>query len=86
MLLPTKSIPADQAMLTIGAQILIQLDSPASISATWDRLLDWRTKNRMPSALPFWWFALTLDFLFAVNAIDLSGGELRRNSRATRAD
>lgn len=78
MLLPNKSIPADQALVAVGAQILLQLDDPGSVSSIWQRLSEWRKDKKMPSAIPFWWFALALDFLYAAGALEIEDGELRR--------
>ena len=85
MFLPSKHVPVDQALITVGAQILLQLDSPSSISSTWSKLNDWRDRNHMKSSVPFWWFALALDTLFAMHAIDHVNGELRRRSDAAYA-
>ncbi|MFC4015256.1 ABC-three component system middle component 6 [Nonomuraea purpurea] len=82
MLLPSKAIPADQALLAVSAQILIQLERPGSVSATWERLRRWRTDQGMRSALPFSWFALALDVLYTIDVIELHDGELVRKSRA----
>ncbi|WP_406085521.1 ABC-three component system middle component 6 [Streptomyces virginiae] len=78
MLLPSKAIPSDQAMIAVGAQILMQLDRPGSVSAVWQRLIDWREEKSMPSAIPFWWFALSLDLLYATGAVAIRDGELAR--------
>ncbi|MEU7551697.1 ABC-three component system middle component 6 [Streptomyces sp. NPDC044571] len=78
MLLPSKAIPSDQAMIAVGAQILMQLDRPGSVSAVWQRLIDWRQDKSMPSAIPFWWFALSLDLLYATGAVAIRDGELTR--------
>ncbi|MFE9791322.1 ABC-three component system middle component 6 [Streptomyces goshikiensis] len=78
MLLPSKAIPSDQAMIAVGAQILMQLDRPGSVSAVWQRLIDWRQEKSMPSAIPFWWFALSLDLLYATGAVAIRDGELTR--------
>ncbi|MFR9794609.1 ABC-three component system middle component 6 [Streptomyces sp. MS06] len=78
MLLPSKSIASDQALIAVGAQVLLQLESPGSVSAVWQRLTTWRSKKNMPSAIPFWWFALSLDVLFAAGVVVIQDGELRR--------
>jgi hypothetical protein len=82
VLLPSKAIPTDQALLAVGAQILVQLERPGSVSAVWDRLLEWRSVRGMKSALPFWWFSLALDVLYAIGVVDQRDGELMRKSRA----
>lgn len=82
MLLPSKAVPADQALLTVGAQILVQLERPGSVSAVWDRLQEWRSSRGVETALPFWWFSLALDVLYAIDVVDQRNGELVRKSRA----
>ncbi|OON30137.1 ABC-three component system middle component 6 [Micromonospora sp. Rc5] len=82
MLLPSKAIAADQALISVGAQVLLQLDRPGTVSAVWTRLLEWREQRNMRSSLPFWWFALSLDTLFAIGAVELHNGELTRTRRA----
>lgn len=78
MLLPSKSVPTDQALLAVAAQILIQLERPGSIIAVWERLLAWRAGRGLDSPLPFWWFALALDVLYMIGVVDLRAGELRK--------
>jgi hypothetical protein len=80
MILPTKSIGQDLALLTVGAQIIQQLERPATVSAAWDRVTSFRTSINAPSALPFWWFALALDLLFTMGAIELADGQLMRSN------
>jgi hypothetical protein len=80
VLLPSKAIAADQALITVAGQVLIQLERPRSISAAWDDLRHWRTARGMPSAVPFWWFSLAVDVLYATGAIELADGTLRRTS------
>lgn len=83
MILPSKNMPTDQALVTVGAQILMQLDRPATISRVWDRLTKWRDQHQMPSLVPFWWFALALDLLYTMGAVDFSDGLIRRVSHAS---
>ena len=78
MILPSKNIPTDQAIITVGGQVLLQLERPATVTGVWERLTRWRAEQAMPSFVPFWWFALALDLLYAMGLIELSGGLLRR--------
>ncbi|WP_408059263.1 ABC-three component system middle component 6 [Streptomyces mirabilis] len=48
MITPTKGIAPDRCLLAIGAQVLLQLDEPRSVSQTWARLKAWRSET--PSA------------------------------------
>jgi hypothetical protein len=80
MILPTKSIDQDLALLTVGAQIIQQLERPGTVSATWDRVTSYRAGINAPSALPFWWFALSLDLLFTIGVVELDDGQLMRTN------
>ncbi|WP_394298226.1 ABC-three component system middle component 6 [Streptomonospora alba] len=84
MLLPSKAIGTDQAIISVGAQILIQLEHPGSVSAVWERFSKWRIDNKLESSVPFWWFSLALDFLFTVGAIDFQEEQLVRTSHASK--
>lgn len=79
MILPSKNIAGDLALLTVGAQILAQLDAPGTVNAIWDRVNSYRAASNAPSSLPFWWFALALDLLYSVDAVDLEDGQLVRS-------
>lgn len=85
MLLPSKFIEPDQALLTLGGQILLQLSAPLSVAETWTRLNRWRVEQRMQSFVPFWWFALALDVTFIIGAVQLEHGLLRKIDNAPHA-
>ena len=53
MIIPTKAITADRALLTVAAQILKQLDTPTTIDQTWVRLRSWREANNQASPVSF---------------------------------
>jgi hypothetical protein len=38
MILPSKHLPPSRALITIGADILSQLDEPRAISELWERV------------------------------------------------
>lgn len=79
MLLPTKGISEERALLTVGAVVLDCLASPASVSGLWERLERARARQGNEERITFDWFALTLSALFAIGAIDVSAaGQLRR--------
>jgi hypothetical protein len=82
MLLPSKHTPPDRALVTIAGQILMQLDRPGTVTATWERFQSWRSEKSYKTSVPFWWFALGLDVLYSVGAVELRSGELRRREDA----
>ncbi|WP_442906395.1 ABC-three component system middle component 6 [Kineococcus sp. NBC_00420] len=88
MFLPSKSIELDQALIAVAGQILLQLPDreSRSLSSTWAGVQTWRREQKMQSAVPFWWFALAVDTLYAINAIEMQDGVLRRVSHAAAAE
>lgn len=80
LILPTKGISADRALLSVGAQILQQLDRPLTVSAAWHALRDWRQRTGRPDNISFSWFILSLDMLYALGAIGYVNGLLVRET------
>ena len=78
MILPTKGVPPNLALLTIGGQLLDVLDEPATTSSLWYRI----TKLRGDAdPLTFDWYVLALDLLCALQAITMeSSGLISRSS------
>jgi len=68
---PTKGIAPDRCLLAVGAQIILQLDEPRSISQAWARLKAWRTEHGHHSPVSFGWFVLALDVLYSMGAVEL---------------
>lgn len=76
MITPTKGITPDRALLSVGAQIVQQLDRPATVSQAWRKLCDWRADQGHQAPVSFGWFVLALDVLHAVGAVELRDGLL----------
>lgn len=78
MLLPTKGVSSDRALITVGAEILDELRDPLSVSALWERFND---RDRLGSRrrITFDWFTLALAALYTMKLIDTSAdGFIRR--------
>ncbi|KDQ71456.1 MULTISPECIES: ABC-three component system middle component 6 [Streptomyces] len=71
MITPTKGIAPDRCLLAVGAQVLLQLDEPRSVSQTWARLRTWRAEHGHASPVSFGWFVLALDVLYSMGAVEL---------------
>jgi len=78
MLLPTRGISADRALLTVGADVLDVLVDSMTVSDVWDAYR--RKKNALQTIVPsFDWFSLALAGLFAMGVIELTdNNEIRR--------
>ncbi|MNT13049.1 hypothetical protein D3C72_1480040 [compost metagenome] len=78
MILPTKYLPHDRALLSVGAEILAQLKEPRTVSELWECVREDRMKRVAATPLSFDWFVLALNLLYAVTAVDFSNGVVRR--------
>ena len=71
MILPSKHISQEKALLTVGAELLRHLDRPKTVSALWEDM-----RHSVP--VSYDWFVLALDLLYAINAIEILDGLLMR--------
>ncbi len=79
MILPSRGLSQDRALLTIGAEVLHILSEPRTVSRTWEELRRAHKKKGI-GQLPYDWFILALDFLYSINAIVYEGGMLKRRN------
>ena len=75
MILPTKHIPVSQSFLGTGASVLRHMDRPLTLTRLWERV---RLSGSVSS---YERFLLTLDLLYAIDAIELADGLLRSKGR-----
>jgi hypothetical protein len=87
MITPTKGIAPDRALLSVGEQVVQQLDQPATVSQAWRKLCDWRTEQGLQAPVSFGWVVLALDVLHAMGVVELRDDLLtvRRIGSATPA-
>lgn len=80
MLLPTKGIRQDLALITIGGEAISLLDTPTSVSGLWERHCQLRSRQYPKAdAVTFDWFSLGLATAYALGAIEwTTDGLLRR--------
>ena len=74
MILPTKHIPGDRALIGVGARVLDDLKRPRTVTSLWEA-----TKSR-PEVGTFERFALVLALLYTIGAVELHDGLLVRRS------
>ena len=73
MILPTKRIAGDKALLGLGARILRQLKKPQTVSHLWEAIGKDQRVN-----VTYDWFVLSLDLLFLLGALEYSEGRVKR--------
>jgi hypothetical protein len=81
MILPSKHLDQDRALLTVGAQILSSLKQPQTVSALWEQVSREAAAPRgTRKTLRYDAFVLALDLLFLMDAIQLDEGLVRRTT------
>jgi hypothetical protein len=80
MILPSKHLSQDRALLTVGAKILQYLSRPKTVSALWEELSGHPSGRENAVPLRYDGFVLALDLLFLMGAIELEEGLLSRKS------
>lgn len=78
MILPSKHLAQDRALLTVGASILPALEHPITVSALWEQMSRDSDSATSPNSLRYDAFVLALDLLFLMGTIQLSDGLLHR--------
>ena len=79
MLLPTKGVSADRALVTVGSDLLEALRTPRSVSSLWEHYKQHGLEAGASDHVTFDWYSLALASLFAINLIEWTpAGHLRR--------
>jgi len=77
MIMPTKHIKAENALIGVGAVVLAQLDDDKTVSRLFHDLQEWRDENEL-ATIHFDWFLLSIDFLFTIGAIRFDSGLIKK--------
>lgn len=81
MILPTKHMPQDRALLTVGCHILRRLDREKTVSALWEEIMaDYKDRPNSNPGISYDWFILALDLLYSIEAIDCHDSLLFRRA------
>jgi hypothetical protein len=76
MILPTKRISADKALIGLGARVLRQLHHPQTVSRLWETI-----QRDSGASVSYDWFVLSLDLLYLIGAVEYHDGRLRKVNR-----
>lgn len=80
MILPSKHLSEDRALLSVGAVILRHLAYPITVSALWEQISGFATDQSAAPPLRYDAFVLALDLLFLMGALELREGLLVRKA------
>lgn len=78
MILPTKHVRPDRALIGLGGELLNLLREPMTVSRLWNELRARRSVGSPNAPIDYDWFVLALDFLFMVGAVYIKRGVLFR--------
>jgi hypothetical protein len=80
MILPTKHVRPDRALIGVGAEVLEILKHPMTMSRLWDEIRGRRSLHAPNAPIDYEWFVLSLDLLYVIGAVDYDRGLVRRAS------
>lgn len=80
MILPTKHIRPDRALLAVGADVLGCLREPMTVSRLWDEIRTARSDRTVAAPISYDWFVLALDLLFIVKAVHFDRGLVHKSA------
>ena len=80
MILPTKHIRPDRALLTVGGDILACLEEPTTVSRAWDEVRKRHDEAVGVVPISYDWFILALDLLYITKAVSFESGVLHKGS------
>lgn len=75
MILPTKHVPLDKSLVGAGAFVLSILAEPMTTTGIWEKV------KHASEIGTYGRFVLTLDFLYAISAIDMVDGLIVRKEQ-----
>jgi hypothetical protein len=79
MILPTKGLAVDRALLSVGAEVLDRLNQPKTVSRVWEQIRN--RQSTLLDGISYDWFLLALDLLYVWGAVEFEEGRLRRAQR-----
>ncbi len=76
MILPAKHLSPERSLTGIGGEILQAIATPKTVSETWTLVREKRSLSGIP--ITFDWFVLAVSWLYAISAVELVEGRLKR--------
>lgn len=78
MILPTKHLSPDRAIITVASEILELINNRSTVSSVWNDLQEKHRSSMRHGEIPYDWFILSLDFLYLIGAMEEKNGKLIR--------
>jgi hypothetical protein len=81
MILPTKHLSEKKSLLLVGANILVLLEEPKTVSRIWNELRNTNNGYQDVGGITYSWFVLAIDLLYCLGAIHYDSGRLSKASQ-----
>ena len=78
MIMPTKHVRAERALIGVGAEVLAIMREPMTVSRLWNKIRDRRSVSSPNAPIDYNWFILALDLLFMIGVIETRTGVVSR--------
>jgi ABC-3C biological conflict system middle component len=72
MILPTKHVRPERALIGVGTEVLDILKRPMTMSRLWDEVRGRRSLHTPSAPIDYLWFVLSLDLLYTRSAQSIS--------------
>jgi hypothetical protein len=82
VILPTKNIAPDRALLTIAGKVLSHCEDAVTVTGLWDRI----RSECQERPISYAWFVLSVDLLFSMKLVDLDEHGLLRRGPESHAN
>ena len=79
VILPTKHIRPDRALIGVGAEVLGVLKQPMTMSKLWDEIRSRRSADMSNPVIDYRWFVLALDLLYMIGAVEFQRGLISKS-------
>lgn len=70
MILPTKGLSEERALLTVGAAVIGLMKQSMTVSEIWDSYKEKYSNSDGEPLVTFDWLALTLTFLYSIKVLE----------------
>jgi len=78
MILPTKHLPPDRAIISVASEVYNLIGKRSSVSSIWNDLQDKHNSLMQQGKISYDWFILSLDFLYIIGAIEENSGRIMK--------
>jgi hypothetical protein len=81
MILPSKHIPPNRALITLAAEVHELINGKSTISSLWNDFNEVLVKSMRAGEVSYDWFILSVDLLFLLDFIKSENGYIKKKTK-----